>query len=141
MWHFLWLQDMLCSFFNIVGYVWWIMCSVMLCFSVPYWWKFHFDLGTHPKVSFVMLRVIAHISFVWHLSYGLQQLLSPCIALLLGTKQMLRIWRLCFIYMFGVCICGWSTFNLFTLGNKQPGNFSIISCSSNFLTPWPFFGN
>ncbi|KAL2322106.1 hypothetical protein Fmac_026485 [Flemingia macrophylla] len=83
---------------------------IVLCYLLKELRKFSFKLvflpctfWTHPKVSFVMLRDIAHISFVWQLFYGLQQLLLPCTALLYNTKQMLKIWRPCFTCMSGIC--------------------------------------
>lgn len=60
--------------------------------------------GIHRKDFFAMLRDLVHISSAWHHFYGLQQLHSPFIVLLLDTKRMLKTWGLCFTCMFGVCI-------------------------------------
>ncbi|KAF9626447.1 hypothetical protein IFM89_034381 [Coptis chinensis] len=50
----------------------------------------------HHRESSAMLRDIAHISFVWLLCFGLQQLHSLFIVLSLDVKLMLKIWSHCF---------------------------------------------
>ena len=68
------------------------------CWLVPL-----LDAGIHLRDFFVMLRDMAHISFVWLLSYGLLQLPLLFIVQLSDIKQMLKIWSPCFTCMFGVC--------------------------------------
>lgn len=107
-------QDMLCSFFSIIGYA---PQNQMKLFSFMFLWIveiFFLVFGLrvlccyaeiHPRDFFAMLRVTPPISSVWLLSCGLLQLLLLFIALLLDTKLMLKIWSPCFTCMFGVCIC------------------------------------
>ncbi|KAF9616101.1 hypothetical protein IFM89_028567 [Coptis chinensis] len=89
------IRDMPCSFFNIIGYA--SSCLFLFfCLTVNV-----VQSRIHHKESSAMLRDIAHISFVWLLCFGLQQLHSLFIVLSLDIKLMLKIWSHCFTCMFG----------------------------------------
>lgn len=96
--NFVGLQDMFCSFFSIIGYVFAVSAVIhnqlLMPFSVLVFIVVRIIsnyAGIRLKGFSVMLKATRHISSVWPHFYGLQQLLLLFTGLLSDIKQMWRI--------------------------------------------------